>query len=95
MKGFKVLIEGRNLFFRNSTGTTKMGFHATRYVQAPSQYEAENAAVQMVLTDKKLRDSICNPPDDAPKIFVMGSTQTPISKDDISNNHLFFLYEEK
>lgn len=95
MKGFKVSIEGKNIFFRNPAGTKKMGFYATRYVQAPSSAEAEDAAIRMVLTDKKLRDSICNPPGNAPKIFVIDSMQSSISEDDISNNNLFFLYEEK
>ena len=93
MKGYKVILNGKNFFIHTEGETKKLGFYATRFVDAESEMDAQKQAMQLVMKNKKLQDSIRNPNDNPPQIHVDEIEQAEITEDDKSKNHIFMFYE--
>lgn len=70
MKKFSVLIRGENLFINLDDSVKRMGFYATRLVEAGDQEEAELRAVESLRQDEKLRACVLNDPGDPPKLLA-------------------------
>ncbi len=72
MQKFRALIRGQNFQMRNmeGQGIKTYGFFITVFVEAESPEVAENAAIETLRQSPKLRDSVVNPPDDSPRMFV-------------------------
>lgn len=95
MKGFKVILNGKN-FYIHSQGSTKVfGFYATRLVEANTEIEAQEKAMHVVMDDKNLQDAMRNPSDTPPQIYIEEVEQINFSEEDLSNNHVFMFYESE
>src|SRR5713226_7722507 len=70
MPHYRVIVNGRNFWLRYDTGPKCLGFFATRFVQAASEIEAENAAVELIKQDPKLVGIVLNGSADSPMIYV-------------------------
>jgi len=70
MNKYKVFIRSENFLLDLDGNPRKVGFYATRFVEAQNKHEAEENAVSMVRTDITLLDAIRNEKSDAPILFV-------------------------
>jgi hypothetical protein len=72
MPKFRVFIHGVNFHLRDikSPSTQQTGFYVTAYVEAVSPQAAESASIDLLRATPKLRETVLNPPDDPPQMFV-------------------------
>ena len=54
----------------DSEGIRPLGFYVTAYVEAESSEAAERASVELLRASPKLRETVLNPSDDLPRMFV-------------------------
>ena len=69
MNHFKVLLRGENFLITFEGQATRMGFYATRFVEAKNRAAAELLAVDLVRRDKEFR-GLLNDRSDPPMIFA-------------------------
>jgi hypothetical protein len=69
-KMFKVLLRGENFLVESGGSIQKLGFFATRFVQAGSESEAELLAVAVVKGDAGLAKAVLNERNDPPMINI-------------------------
>jgi hypothetical protein len=70
MNHYRVFMKGQN-FLLNVNGTPKrLGFFTTRFVQANNRDGAELLAVDLIRSDRWLRDSVVNERSDPPRIVA-------------------------
>ena len=72
MRKFRTLIRGQNFQMRNmeADGIQTYGFYTTVFVESESPESAEYAAIDALRQSPKLRDTVTNPADDPPRMFV-------------------------
>ena len=70
MRKFRVFIEGKNFIINSETGPERLGFFATRYVEARDDREAEVKALNLIRNDKSLTSDVLNKKDAAPMLYV-------------------------
>jgi hypothetical protein len=67
MNKYRVLINGKNLLFDVDGDRQKMGFYVTRFVEAETYAQAEQAALNLINQSDKLRGMLNSPAD--PPVF--------------------------
>jgi hypothetical protein len=87
---FKVLLRGENFLIRFEGRATRVGFYATRFVEAKSREAAELLAVDLVRRDKEFR-GILNERDDPPVIFADEIDVVEASEVESTAGYTFFL----
>ena len=70
LKGYKVLIEGRNLLVRIEGEKQKVGFYTTRIVEARNSSDAGKVAIDLILQNSLMKNELLNESNDAPIIDV-------------------------
>lgn len=72
MLKFRVLIHGVNFQIRDLDKDIiePLGFYVSAFVEADSPQKAESIAIELVRAKPGLRESVLNPRDDAPRMFV-------------------------
>jgi hypothetical protein len=71
MKKFRVFVQGKNYLMRVDGNTPcKFGFYTTAFVEACNAEQAEDAAVELLHNDFKLRDACENEISDPPIIEI-------------------------
>jgi hypothetical protein len=94
MAHFLVSLEGRNFWLRLDTEPSRLGFFATRLVQAVDEAEAETKAVAMLREDEALQQ-VLNEKSDPPMIYC--ETIVPVDPIRLGNVSLrgFTFYPEE
>jgi hypothetical protein len=67
---FQVLVHGENFLMEVDGRTGCYGFYTTRFIEAANQEEAENIAIILVKNEPRIIDSVCNPEDSPPLVYV-------------------------
>lgn len=70
MKKFKIQLHGRNFLLNFDGEHKKFGFHATRFVAAENQQEAERIAIIKMHQYHAIKDTVANEGTDSPVINV-------------------------
>ena len=70
MKTFRVALRGENFLLRSEGVVRRLGFHVTRFVDAPDEHEAEYCAVDALRRERSLREAVSNGPEDPPMLFA-------------------------
>jgi len=72
MLKFRVFIHGVNFQIRDRDKDIiePLGFYVTAFVEAESPSKAESIAIDLVRDKPGLRESVLNPRDDTPRMFV-------------------------
>lgn len=72
MPKFVVMIRGVNFMLREEPEQEPklMGFYVNVFVETPTPEAAEDKAVSLVRASSKLRESVENPPDNRPRMFI-------------------------
>ena len=70
MAHYRVFLRGANFLMDVNEKPTRIGFFATRFVQANTRDGAELLAVDLIRNDKWLRGAVSNSPSDPPEIFA-------------------------
>ncbi len=73
MQKFKVQLHGQNFLLSFDGEHKKFGFHATRFVTAENQQEAERIAIIQIHQYHAIRDALANEGTDSP---VVTATET-------------------
>jgi hypothetical protein len=94
MPGFRVLINGRNFLLNFDGEARRVGFYATRFVEAATADEAESAAVELLRGDELLREGTLNEQTDTPMIYVEEIVEVSGWKKDEEVNTGFSFYTE-
>ena len=94
MGKFKVLINGANFLLNLEGREQKVGFYATRFVEAATADEAESAAVEMLRADEWLTSSTRNEKTDTPMLYVEEIVEVSRLKKDADVNTGFTFYAE-
>jgi hypothetical protein len=87
---FKVLLRGENFLISFEGQPTRMGFYATRFVEAKNREAAELLAVDLVRRDKEFR-GILNERNDPPMIFADEIEKVAASEIQSTAGYSFFL----
>lgn len=69
MPHFRVVVRGRNFWLTIDGRLGRMGFDATRFVEAADEEQAEDKALDMLQDDQTLHGA-ANEPGDPPEIFI-------------------------
>jgi hypothetical protein len=75
MKKYKVFVRGQNFLLNLDGNTEKLGFYATRFVEAQNENQAEEKAISTIRAGPTLRDGVLNRQSDAPMLFVEEITE--------------------
>ena len=67
---FRAFIRGENFLMEVNGKLSRYGFYTTRFVEASDSSGAEIAAVTAIKKDPKLWDTVRNPKNDSPMIYV-------------------------
>ena len=94
MGKFKVLINGANFLLDLEGREQKVGFYATRFVEAATADEAESAAVELLRADEWLKNSTLNEKTDSPMLYVEEIIEVSRRKKDEDVNTGFTFYTE-
>jgi hypothetical protein len=86
---YKVLVRGENFVFLLDNEPTRLGFYATRFVEAKSYKAAEILALDLVRHDKKL-GRLLNARDDPPMLFIDELDEVPASNVENTPGFTFF-----
>lgn len=70
MPWFRTFIRGEHFLLESEGQVRALGFYTTRFVEAADPEAAEFAAVDLIRTDQKIRNSVRNHRSDPPKMFV-------------------------
>lgn len=70
MSKYRVLLNGRNFLLSLDGRPRKLGFYATRFVEARDAEGAENAAVELIRADDALKGTVLNSRDDPPMLYA-------------------------
>jgi hypothetical protein len=75
MKNYRVIVHGRNFRLlwqerRKAARPRMTGFFATRFVRARNPRDAELRAMDLIRSDKQLREAVRNPPSNPPIMFA-------------------------
>lgn len=75
MKNYRVIVHGRNFRLlwqegRKAVRSRITGFFATRFVRARNPRDAELRAMDLIRSDKQLRDAVQNRPTNPPIMFA-------------------------
>lgn len=70
MNKYRVVIHGQNYLIKLDDMIEKMGFYATRYVEAENEGLAESKAVALIQCDDKLRQVVRDAPDNPPVLHA-------------------------
>ena len=70
MKKFRVFLRGENFLMKVEDGSRRLGFHTTRFIEAPDDGEAERLAVESVRKSDRLRTGMLNDRLDGPMLFA-------------------------
>ena len=70
MPRYSVSIRGVNFLVRTDGEPKRLGFHTTRYVEAPDRAAAEDAAVTMLRGTESLREIVLNGRNDPPMLYA-------------------------
>ena len=70
MSRYRVLVNGKNFLLEVEGRAQKVGFYATRFVEAADPEEAEGAAFEMIRSDPGLRGIVLNEQDDPPMLYA-------------------------
>lgn len=65
---FKVVVEGSNFLIKFENARKKMGFFATRFIEAANRDDAEKIVRELIMNE--LRDLVLNKQTDPPIIFI-------------------------
>lgn len=93
MQGFKVVLNGKNFHIKMQENTKVLGFYAIRFIEAEQSEDAQKKAMELVMNDKKLLESMRNPPKNSPEIHVDEVVQCTITEENLKQNHVFSFYE--
>ena len=96
MSRFRVLINGRNFLLNFEGEARRVGFYATRTVEAATTDEAEFAAVELLRRDALLHETTLNEQTDPPMMYVEEITEVShVQKDEEANAGFTFYQESK
>lgn len=70
MSRYRVLLHGRNFLLKLDGTPRKLGFYATRFVDARDAGGAEHAAVDLLREDAALKGNVLNGRDDSPMLYA-------------------------
>src|SRR4051812_30040808 len=72
MHKYRAFIHGVNFQIRNhDKGIVEpLGFYVSAFVEADSPQKAESIVIDLVRDEQELRESVLNPRDDPPRLFV-------------------------
>lgn len=70
MSKYRVLLNGRNFLLNLDGRARKLGFYATRFVDAHDAEGAEKAAVDLLREDATLKGEVLNSRDDPPMLYA-------------------------
>jgi len=70
VKKFRVLVRGENFFLMSGDSIKRVGFYATRFVEALDGGEAEQRAVESLRQNEALRKATLNDRSDPPMLFT-------------------------
>lgn len=70
MKKYKVFVNGQNFLLNLDGESKKVGFYATRFVEADNEDEAEGKVIGIFQSESQLRDNILNDNSDNPMMYV-------------------------
>jgi hypothetical protein len=68
MPYYRVFLEGRNFWIEIDESQQRLGFYTTRFVEAPSEDDAEKIGISLIRSDKRLNPR--NHRNDPPRIDV-------------------------
>lgn len=91
---FRVLVNGRNFLLDFDGEARRVGFYATRTVEAATPDEAESAAVELLRRDALLREVTLNEQTDPPMMYVEEIIEVRNGKKDGDANTGFSFYTE-
>ena len=94
MNSYKVIINGTNFVLHIQGANQRMGFYATRFVEASNAQEAQEAVMRLIMNDDKLRQAIRNEPNSQPQLHVNEVTESPITDKDKAMNNAFMFYAD-
>lgn len=94
MTSYKIIINGTNFVLHIQGTTQRMGFYATRFVEAGNAQEAQEAAMHLVMNDDKLRQAIRNEPNNQPQLHVDEVIEASITDKDKAMNNAFMFYAD-
>ncbi|HEY0100137.1 MAG TPA: hypothetical protein VGB76_14400 [Pyrinomonadaceae bacterium] len=89
-----MLINGRNFLLDFDGQARRVGFYATRTVEAATADEAESAAVELLRSDELLRQSTLNEQTDPPMMYVEEIVEVRRRKKGEDANTGFSFYNE-
>lgn len=67
---YRIVINGSNYILNNEGIPTRMGFYATRFIDASSATEAEKKAIESIKNDPTLNEGILNDSKDQPILSI-------------------------
>lgn len=94
MTSYKIIVNGTNFVLSIQGKEQRMGFYATRFVEANNVEEAQEAAMRLIMNDNKLRQAIRNEPNSQPQLHIDEVTEAPITEQDKSTNNAFMFYAD-
>ena len=90
---YKVVLRGENFLVESGGTIQKLGFFATRFVQAASESEAELLAVAVVKSDPGLVKAVLNERSDPPMINIE-EVEPVVTPDGPGSGYTFFAAAE-